>query len=65
MKTFYQVRIDEELRNNFIAAIPWGYQGQVLEAFIVALLEKTAEDGQSLSVAKLIDGRYKLTEKET
>lgn len=63
-KIFYQVRIDKKLRSQFIEVVPWGYQGRVVEALIEALLNAAVEDGIDLCIAKLIDDRYMLVEKE-
>lgn len=62
---FYQVRIDEAVRAQLIDAIPWGYQGKVVETLFQLLLQKMADDGPALTVAKLIDGRYVIANKFT
>lgn len=66
MKMF-QVRIDESKRAKFADTVPWGYQGKVVEELFRLLFERTNIDGPALTIAKLIDGRYRLvdfTEKE-
>jgi len=62
-RVFYKVRIDPELREEFMATIPWGYQGEVIEALMTMLFNEVDKHGAMLAVAKLVDGRYKLVEK--
>ena len=64
MKILYQVRIDPKLRVRFINAMPWGTQGEAVEALLDMFLEKCKIEGSSLAVAKLTGGRYELKEKE-
>ena len=63
MKTFYQVRIDDELRAQFIDACPWGYQGPVLETLIQILIARIHLDGPQMTIAKLLEGHYILSER--
>lgn len=58
----YQVRIPESLRAKFANLVPWGYQGHVVKALFLLLLDRAAIDGEALTIAKLVDGRYKLIE---
>ena len=62
-RVFYKVRIDPDLRDEFISAIPWGYQGQVIETLMTLFLQEIETHGSMLAVAKLIDNRFVLEEK--
>lgn len=58
MKTFYQVRIDDKTRADFINACDWGTQGPVVEALFRAFLLRSLMDSPSLAVAKVLRGDY-------
>lgn len=61
--TFYKVRIDNDLRLDFMETVPWGSQGKVIEAFMEMFFEEVQKHGPTLATAKLTDKRYELMER--
>lgn len=61
---YYHVRVDDDIRRRFQAAVPWGFQGHIVEELMKLFCSFSDEHGPLVAVSLMLEDQATLKQKE-
>lgn len=61
---YYHVRVEDSIRNRFQGAVPWGFQGAVMEELMNLFVDLGKKHGELTAVALLLEKHARIEIKE-